>query len=90
MYFENKIVSLGKGRVSSVNIVNDQVVVFASQEGSLSQKRIAKDGKVSTQPPKIFSYADDAIFVNNKLLERFNGSLIFGDKTFEDEQDTEN
>ncbi|MCL1945491.1 MAG: hypothetical protein FWF56_06820 [Firmicutes bacterium] len=72
MIFDKKILSLGAGRVSNAYRYGDVVVVFVNTGQSIVQRQI-ENGVVKTVLPKLFSYADDCLFVGERLLERHGG-----------------
>jgi len=83
--FSNQILSLGTGRISSARMSGDnRLIVFLRNGQSMLQRRIV-NGVVKTATPKIFSYADDALFIDDQLLERHNNQLKFADIYLEPE-----
>jgi hypothetical protein len=79
MIFDNKVLSLGSGRVSTACRYDDVVIVMMSNGQNIAQMRIVNN-VVSTVNPRLFSYADDAMFVAGQLLERHAGRLSWVDE----------
>ncbi|MDR3021096.1 MAG: hypothetical protein LBU60_00215 [Clostridiales bacterium] len=84
MIFSSKPISLGIGRVSTASFMKDNTVaVFLSEGYNLVLRNVTEDMKVSTSKPRIYSYALDAVFFGDRLLERHGGLLMFADIDFE-------